>query len=99
MTPKLNSYILGVQMSRGLLAFIHSSAPADLHREKGALRDRDRCDFQGPSPEREEGQLPCPAPGDLRLLQAAAARQNVRGRLPPCLCESQKNKPSDFRLL
>lgn len=70
-----------------------------LHGEKGALRRRDRCDFQGPSLEREEGRLPCPAPGELRLLQSAAAGQNVGGCLPPCLCESRKNKLSDFRLL
>lgn len=62
-------------------------------------RQTDRCDFQGPCQEREEGLFSCSAPDQLRLLQSAAAGRHVNGCLPHCLCESQKNKHSNFRLL
>lgn len=64
---------------------------ADLQGEKGSSRQRDLCDFQGPSLERERGLIPSSRPAE------AAAGRNVNGCLPPCLCESRKNKRSNFR--
>lgn len=79
MTPKLNSYILGVQMSRGLLAFIHSSAPADLHEEKGALRDRDRRD---PGAKPGEGRGAASLPSSRRAEAAAGSSGQTKCQGP-----------------
>lgn len=54
---------------------------------------------RGPSHERAEGLFPCSAPGQLTLLPSAAAGRNANGCLPHCFCESQENKPRNFRLL
>lgn len=68
-------------------------------KETRGLQQTDRCDFWGPSWEREGGLLPCPVADRLRLLQSAAGGRNVDSCLPLCLCVSQKNKPSNLPLL
>lgn len=79
----------------GLWPFI---CTADLHREKGPPDRQTTVISRGQDRRGRRGC--CPASSRrLGLLQSAAAGRNVDGCLPPCLCESQKNKPSNFRLL